>query len=67
MVQVGVTGGRGHLTHPQGEGHPVPRDPGRGACRVSSFSLSFLSFSPYFSSSPVVNNKIMVCNSDLLV
>jgi hypothetical protein len=52
---MGVLVGRGHLGHPQGAGHSVPKGPGRGACPAFSFSPSFLSFSLYFSSSPEVN------------
>ena len=54
---MGVVVGRGHLVHPQGEEHSVPMGPGRGACRVFSFSLSFLSFFLCFSSFPKINKS----------
>ena len=57
MVPMGVPVGWGHLVHPQGVGHSVLKGPGRGACLAFSFSLSFLSFSPCFSSSPAVNKS----------
>ena len=57
MVPMGVPVGWDHLVRPQGAGHSVLKGPGHGACLAFSFSLSFLSFSPCFSSSPAVNKK----------
>ena len=63
MVQVGAIGGKGHLPHPQGEGHSVLMDLGHGVSLVSFFSLSSLSFSLYFSSSPVVSRIWLTCSA----
>ena len=60
MVPMGVVVGWGHLLHPQGAEHLVLKDPGRGACHAFSFSPSFLSFSPCFSSSPGYSSKSII-------
>ena len=65
MVPMGVPVGWGHLVHPQGAGHSALKGPGHGACLASSFSLSFLSFFPCFSSSPAVKKKSHIATDSL--
>ena len=55
--------GRGHSVRPQGVGHSVPKGPGRDACHAFSFSLSFLSSFPCFSSSPAVSKVTFTSDS----